>query len=148
MASRTLSPLIVSVVVFPLCLSRRGLPRVRVEQKGTNSEGDVVSYSASSILRTLGYLWDFEPFTPRVGGAASFEHLIGDKRSVMILLLSCRSLTPSRLRSKVKISWDGPVDLDIYDLEMLIDETVFNGNIDQARDVLCKEDPKLISIWR
>lgn len=47
-----------------------------VEQKGTNSDGETVSYSASSLLRTLGYLWDFEPFTPRVGGAASFDHLI------------------------------------------------------------------------
>lgn len=47
-----------------------------VEQKGTNSDGETVSYSASSLLRTLGYLWDFEPFTPRVGGSASFDHLI------------------------------------------------------------------------
>ncbi|KAJ5988527.1 hypothetical protein N7481_003737 [Penicillium waksmanii] len=47
-----------------------------VEQKGTNSNGKTVSYSASSILRTLGYLWDFDPFTPRVGGSASFDHLI------------------------------------------------------------------------
>ncbi|KAJ5117452.1 hypothetical protein N7448_011084 [Penicillium atrosanguineum] len=52
-----------------------------VEQKGTNSDGETVSYSASSLLRTLGYLWDFEPFTPRVGGSASFDHLIqGSKR--------------------------------------------------------------------
>lgn len=47
-----------------------------VEQKGLNSDGEIVSYSASSLLRTLGYLWDFEPFTPRVSGAASFDHLI------------------------------------------------------------------------
>ncbi|KAL5364596.1 phosphoesterase [Aspergillus floccosus] len=47
-----------------------------VEQKGTNAKGQTVSYSATSILRTLGYLWDFEPFNPRVEGAASFEHLI------------------------------------------------------------------------
>ncbi|KAH8819154.1 phosphoesterase [Xylogone sp. PMI_703] len=47
-----------------------------VEQFGQNSEGSSVSYSASSILRTLGYLWDFEPFTPRVEHAASFDHLI------------------------------------------------------------------------
>lgn len=47
-----------------------------VEQKGTNSDGETVSYSASSLLRTLGYLWDFEPFTPRVSGSASFDHLI------------------------------------------------------------------------
>jgi len=48
----------------------------QVEQKGTNSDGKVVSYSASSILRTLGYLWDFKPFTPRVESSPSFEHLI------------------------------------------------------------------------
>ncbi|KAJ5151064.1 uncharacterized protein N7482_010316 [Penicillium canariense] len=47
-----------------------------VEQKGTNSDGETVSYSASSILRTLGYLWDFDPFTPRVATSASFDHLI------------------------------------------------------------------------
>ncbi|KAL2813227.1 phosphoesterase [Aspergillus granulosus] len=50
-----------------------------VEQKGTNFDGQKVSYSATSILRTLGYLWDFEPFTPRVEHAASFEHLIRKK---------------------------------------------------------------------
>ncbi|KAJ6021388.1 Phosphoesterase [Penicillium herquei] len=47
-----------------------------VEQKGTNNKGETVSYSASSVLRTLGYLWDFAPFNPRVDDAASFEHLI------------------------------------------------------------------------
>lgn len=47
-----------------------------VEQKGTNADGETVSYSASSLIRTLGYLWDFEPFTPRVDGSASFDHLI------------------------------------------------------------------------
>lgn len=47
-----------------------------VEQKGTNSQGYVASYQATSILRTLGYLWDFEPFNPRVESAPSFDHLI------------------------------------------------------------------------
>ncbi|EOO02651.1 putative phosphoesterase superfamily protein [Phaeoacremonium minimum UCRPA7] len=47
-----------------------------VEQYGTNHRGETVSYCASSILRTLGYLWDFEPFTPRVEWAPSFDHLI------------------------------------------------------------------------
>ncbi|KAJ5140668.1 hypothetical protein N7448_004076 [Penicillium atrosanguineum] len=47
-----------------------------VEQKGKDSNGKTVSYSASSILRTLGYLWDFEPFTPRVGASPSFDHLV------------------------------------------------------------------------
>lgn len=41
-----------------------------------NSFGETVSYCASSVLRTLGYLWDFEPFTPRVEWAPSFDHLI------------------------------------------------------------------------
>lgn len=59
-----------------------------VEQKGTNSAGDTVSYCASSILRTLGYLWDFDPFTPRVEWAPSFEHLIQD---------TARSDTPEEL---------------------------------------------------
>ncbi|KAL2812236.1 phosphoesterase [Aspergillus cavernicola] len=59
-----------------------------VEQKGTNHNGETISYSATSILRTLGYLWDFEPFTPRVEHAASFEHLI---RS------NARTNTPSAL---------------------------------------------------
>ncbi|KAL4778040.1 phosphoesterase [Aspergillus varians] len=47
-----------------------------VEQRGVNHNGETISYSATSILRTLGYLWDFKPFTPRVEHAASFEHLI------------------------------------------------------------------------
>lgn len=46
------------------------------EQLGTNSNSQIVSYSAASILRTLGYLYDFQPFTPRVQQAASFDHLI------------------------------------------------------------------------
>lgn len=50
-----------------------------VEQKGTNHKGETVSYSASSVLRTLGYLWDFAPFNPRVGDAASFDHLVQGK---------------------------------------------------------------------
>jgi phospholipase C len=47
-----------------------------VEQQGVNSDGATKSYHATSILRTLGYLWDFEPFTPRVEKAPSFDHLI------------------------------------------------------------------------
>jgi phospholipase C len=47
-----------------------------VEQLGTNSAGQSVSYNAASVLRTLGYLWDFEPFTPRVQAAPSFDNLI------------------------------------------------------------------------
>ncbi|KAL3433886.1 phosphoesterase [Aspergillus tetrazonus] len=61
---------------IPTLLISPWVAKGAVEQKGTNHKGDVVSYSATSILRTLGYLWDFEPFNPRVEHAASFEHLI------------------------------------------------------------------------
>ncbi|KFY43065.1 hypothetical protein V494_02117 [Pseudogymnoascus sp. VKM F-4513 (FW-928)] len=47
-----------------------------VEKLGVNSDNKTVTYSATSILRTLGYLWDFEPFTPRVEWSPSFDHLI------------------------------------------------------------------------
>ncbi|KAL4903924.1 hypothetical protein BDW74DRAFT_35448 [Aspergillus multicolor] len=66
---------------IPTLLISPWVGRGVVEQKGVNVDGETVSYSATSILRTLGYLWDFEPFTPRVEWAASFEHLIrGVKR--------------------------------------------------------------------
>ena len=48
-----------------------------VEQRGRNQVGSTVSYRATSILRTLGHLWGFEPYNPRVSEAPSFEHLIG-----------------------------------------------------------------------
>lgn len=51
-----------------------------VEKLGTNSAGQAVSYMSTSVLRTLGYLWDFEPYNPRVESAPSFDHLIGHKR--------------------------------------------------------------------
>lgn len=51
-----------------------------VEKLGKNSAGQVASYSAESILRTLGYLWDFEPFNPRVEHAPSFDHLIATRK--------------------------------------------------------------------
>ncbi|KAJ6164247.1 Phosphoesterase [Penicillium chermesinum] len=66
-----------------------------VEQKGTNYQGNSQSYSASSVLRTLGYLWDFEPFNPRVQDAASFDHLI---------LAAPRNDTPSLLPSSETFS--------------------------------------------
>ncbi|KAH8911764.1 phosphoesterase [Coniochaeta sp. PMI_546] len=47
-----------------------------VEQQHANAAGEVVSYSATSILRTLGYLFDFEPYNPRVEWSPSFEHLV------------------------------------------------------------------------
>jgi phospholipase C len=50
-----------------------------VEQQKKNAAGKVVSYSATSILRTLGLLWDFQPYNPRVEAAPSFEHLLQPK---------------------------------------------------------------------
>ena len=47
-----------------------------VEQQGRNRDGATGSYSASSLISTLGYLWDFKPLTPRVRQAPSFDHLI------------------------------------------------------------------------
>lgn len=64
-----------------------------VEQQGTNADGSTVSYSASSMLRTLGYLWDFAPFNPRVEKAPSFDGLI---QGVM------RNDTPKTLPAVVK----------------------------------------------
>ncbi|KAJ5621304.1 hypothetical protein N7528_006087 [Penicillium herquei] len=64
----------------PTLLISPWVSKGQVEQKGFNSNGEMVSYSASSILRTLGYLWDFEPFTPRVHASASFDHLVLSRR--------------------------------------------------------------------
>ncbi|KAJ5473590.1 Phosphoesterase [Penicillium sp. IBT 31633x] len=64
---------------LPTLLISPWIAKGQVEQKGTNSDGNAVSYSASSILRTLGYLWEFDPFTPRVESSASFDHLIQKK---------------------------------------------------------------------
>jgi phospholipase C len=47
-----------------------------VEHEGVNSAGKTEIYSATSVLRTLGYLWDFDAFTPRVEASPSFDHLI------------------------------------------------------------------------
>ncbi|KAL4782355.1 phosphoesterase [Aspergillus varians] len=44
--------------------------------------GETASYSATSVLKTLGYLWDLEDATPRVSHSPAFDHLIGpSKRS-------------------------------------------------------------------
>ncbi|KAH8702112.1 phosphoesterase superfamily protein [Talaromyces proteolyticus] len=76
----------------PTLLISPWVSKGHVEQKGNSVHGKAVSYSSASILRTLGYLWDFEPFTPRVEHAASFEHLIRKK---------VRSNTPTALPSPV-----------------------------------------------
>ncbi|KAJ5097637.1 hypothetical protein N7456_008358 [Penicillium angulare] len=55
-------------------------PRGYIENYGTNpSTGKSESYSATSVLKTLGYLWDLEDFTPRVSHSPAFDHLIGPK---------------------------------------------------------------------
>ncbi|KAJ5730300.1 uncharacterized protein N7483_004808 [Penicillium malachiteum] len=64
----------------PTLLISPWVSKGQVEQKGFSSNGEMVSYSASSILRILGYLWDFEPFTPRVRASASFDHLFLSRR--------------------------------------------------------------------
>jgi len=49
-----------------------------IENLGTNpATGAAEAYSATSVLKTLGLLWDFEDFTPRVSNSPSFDHLIG-----------------------------------------------------------------------
>ncbi|KAJ7681894.1 phosphoesterase [Mycena polygramma] len=54
-------------------------PKGHIEDLGTNpatgEEGE--AYSATSVLKTLGLLWDIEDFTPRVANSPSFDHLIG-----------------------------------------------------------------------
>ncbi|CAL5867492.1 uncharacterized protein PFLUO_LOCUS1711 [Penicillium psychrofluorescens] len=53
-------------------------PKGHIENKGTDpATGETTSYSATSVLKTLGYLWDLKDFTPRVSHSPSFDHLIG-----------------------------------------------------------------------
>ncbi|OIW30429.1 phosphoesterase [Coniochaeta ligniaria NRRL 30616] len=61
---------------IPTLLISPWVSKGHVEQQHANEAGDVVSYSATSILRTLGYLFDFEPYNPRVEWSPSFEHLV------------------------------------------------------------------------
>ncbi|KAJ5112503.1 hypothetical protein N7532_000548 [Penicillium argentinense] len=61
---------------IPTLLISPGVSQGLIEQKGANHQGKTVSYLASSLLRTLGCLRDFEPSTPRINDTASFEHLI------------------------------------------------------------------------
>ncbi|KAB5578059.1 phosphoesterase [Coniochaeta sp. 2T2.1] len=62
---------------IPTLLISPWVSKGHVEQQHANAAGDVVSYSATSILRTLGYLFGFEPYNPRVEWSPSFEHLVG-----------------------------------------------------------------------
>lgn len=53
-------------------------PKGHIENMGINpATGQTSSYSATSVLKTLGYLWDLKDFSPRVSSSPSFDHLIG-----------------------------------------------------------------------
>lgn len=53
-------------------------PEGHVENYGVNpASGKSEPYSATSVLKTLGYLWDLDDLTPRVSNSPSFDHLIG-----------------------------------------------------------------------
>jgi phospholipase C len=63
---------------MPTFLVSAYTPEGHVENLGTNpATGAAEAYSATSVLKTLGLLWDFEDFTPRVSNSPSFDHLIG-----------------------------------------------------------------------
>jgi len=63
---------------MPTWLISAYTPKGYIENMGTNpATGTVEAYSATSVLKTLGLLWDFEDFTPRVSNSPSFDHLIG-----------------------------------------------------------------------
>ncbi|KAJ7769326.1 putative phosphatidylglycerol specific phospholipase C [Mycena metata] len=65
---------------MPTWLVSSYAPEGHVEDLGTNPvTGAPEAYSATSVLKTLGLLWDFEDFTPRVSNSPSFDHLIGPK---------------------------------------------------------------------
>ncbi|EME87057.1 uncharacterized protein MYCFIDRAFT_30655 [Pseudocercospora fijiensis CIRAD86] len=61
---------------LPIWLISPWVQKGYVEQRGTNSDGSTASYSASSMLRRLRYLWGFDPINPRVEKAATFDALI------------------------------------------------------------------------
>ncbi|CAP83074.1 Non-specific phospholipase C1 [Penicillium chrysogenum] len=53
-------------------------PKGHVEGYGTDPvTGESSSYSATSVLKTLGYLWDLKDLSPRVEHSPAFDHLIG-----------------------------------------------------------------------
>ncbi|KAF9252561.1 hypothetical protein DTO006G1_8557 [Penicillium roqueforti] len=55
-------------------------PKGHVEGYGTDpATGKTTSYSATSVLKTLGLLWDLEDSSPRVQHSPSFDHLIGPR---------------------------------------------------------------------
>ncbi|KXG46179.1 Phosphoesterase [Penicillium griseofulvum] len=55
-------------------------PKGHVEGYGTDpATGESSAYSATSVLKTLGYLWDLKDMSPRVEHSPAFDHLIGQK---------------------------------------------------------------------
>ncbi|KAJ5162465.1 hypothetical protein N7492_007857 [Penicillium capsulatum] len=60
----------------PTLLISPWVAKGKVVQDGTDRNGTSVPYSATSLLRTLGYLWDFQPFNHRIHDSPSFDHLI------------------------------------------------------------------------
>ncbi|KAJ5157645.1 uncharacterized protein N7482_008745 [Penicillium canariense] len=55
-------------------------PQGYIENFGVDPvTGQSASYSSTSVLKTLGYLWDLEDLTPRVQHSPAFDHLIGPK---------------------------------------------------------------------
>ncbi|KAL7914407.1 phospholipase C PLC-C [Trichoderma velutinum] len=55
-------------------------PKGYIENFGIDpATGKPYTYSATSVLKTLGLLWDLEDLTPRVSHSPSFDHLIGPK---------------------------------------------------------------------
>lgn len=55
-------------------------PKGHLENYGINpTTGEPEPYSATSVLKTLGHLYDIADFTPRVANSPSFDHLIGPK---------------------------------------------------------------------
>ncbi|KAJ6528340.1 phosphatidylglycerol specific phospholipase C [Mycena vulgaris] len=63
---------------MPTWLISAFTPAGFIENLGTNpATGKPEAYSATSVLKTLGMLWDFADFTPRVSHSPSFDHLVG-----------------------------------------------------------------------
>ncbi|KAL2846364.1 phosphoesterase [Aspergillus pseudoustus] len=68
-------------------------PKGHIENDGIDpATGKTAAYSATSVLKTLGYLWDLEDFSPRVSHSPAFDHLIGPhKRSSPATLANPRT---------------------------------------------------------
>lgn len=66
---------------MPTWLISSYTPKGHIENYGVDpATGKSASYSATSVLKTLGYLWDLDDFTPRVSHSPAFDHLIGPKK--------------------------------------------------------------------